>query len=166
MAESGIGYVCGPLSELPVEERRKALRFYRDLGEILENVSHHNACIPHEHYDRRSYSPEIHEEERRQFCKNAWCVVIVVALPNWRGWEKVLAIAEQQDIPVVILCWQGLLDHRGHISPVLLGHPAVRVKIFYSSADETISKSTRVIGDLWEQSPLNQTDAHFDLALV
>lgn len=160
---STTGYVCGPLSELPADEQRKARRYYREVREIFESVTRNPACIPHEHYDR-DFSSEQHEAERRQKLENAWCLVIMNVLPNWRGWEKELIIACRRDIPVIHLCWQGLLNHPGHVSPVLLKNPFVRVNFIYSSADETWGKLLRVLGDLWEQSPANSLQ--FTLAVA
>ena len=135
-------YICGPLTELPEERQRPIREFYEQLADIAEKVTGKRAFVPHEHYDpiqHASYTPrEVDAGERKQVCENTSLLLVVAIAPSWGGGIEV-EMANQNHIPVIILCEQEKLEHR-KISRLLRGNPAVMQVIFYTSENDALSK--------------------------
>lgn len=63
-------YICGPLTELPVELQEPIKFIYSRLGDLCEKVLGVRGYVPHEHYDpvhSPSFTPaEVNLAERPQ----------------------------------------------------------------------------------------------------
>ena len=135
-------YICGPLTELPEEWRVQTRKFYEQLADIVEKVTGKRAFVPHEHYDpikHANYTPqEVDARERKQVCENTSLLLVVAIAPSWGGGIEV-EMANQNHIPVIILCEQEKLEQR-KISRLLRGNPAVAQIISYTNENDALSK--------------------------
>jgi len=132
-----IPYVCGPLTELPCEvERTKD--FYTEIGDLFKDLIGERAFVPHEHFDpieHALYTPrEVDHSERYQICHNTSLLIVVAIAPSWGGGIEV-EIANQNDVPVIILH-----SKNKRVSRLLRGNPAVRGVIEYIYYSEAINK--------------------------
>lgn len=135
-------YICGPLTELPEERQIEVRKFYEHLADIAEKVKGKRAFVPHEHYDpitHARYTPqEVDAAERKQVCENTSLLLVVAIAPSWGGGIEV-EMANQNNIPVIILCEQEKLEQR-KVSRLLRGNPAVIQIISYSNENDAFSK--------------------------
>lgn len=160
-------YVCGPLIEAAEEDQRNLRILYYDIRDVFASVTGRPACIPHDHFDQPLLDRKLHEITRKKHCESAWCHVIVpVNVPDtdWNGFQDVLAIGYERQIPAILLCWQGHLD-KGQISTSLLRHPSVAVKIVFFTKDEALARLERVVTKMWLKY-LSEHNVHPELALV
>lgn len=139
---SKIPYVCGPLTELAPDEQKSVKLFYQRIADLCEKVIGVRAFVPHEHYDpikHASFTPQdVDKAERHQVCDLTSLLIVVAIAPSWGGGIEV-EMANQNDVPVIILCEQQKLDER-KISRLLRGNPAVKEILTYTSEEEALQK--------------------------
>jgi hypothetical protein len=139
MSENGrIPYVCGPLTELPAEIQESVKRFYSRIGDVCLAETKKRAFVPHEHYDpvkHPYFSPiDVDKAERNQVREKTSILIVVAIAPSWGGGIEV-EIANESDVPVLILCEMGK-----KISRLLLGNPAVGGIIWYRTQEDALIK--------------------------
>ncbi len=131
-------YVCGPLTELPVESQKLVKDFYSRIADACEEIMGIRAFVPHEHYDPVKYPhftpAEIDRAEREQVCEKTSLLIVVAIAPSWGGGIEV-EMAYRSSVPVLILCEQGR-----KISRLLRGNPAVVGIIYYNSLDDSLNR--------------------------
>ena len=129
-------YICGPLTELPLETQQLIKSFYSVLADLCEKETGQRAFVPHEYFDpikHSTFSPkEVDMEERKQICAKTSLLIVVAIAPSWGGGIEV-EMANNNDIPIVILAEQGK-----KISRLLLGNPAVVDVIYYTSQEDAL----------------------------
>ncbi|OGG44202.1 hypothetical protein A2841_04175 [Candidatus Kaiserbacteria bacterium RIFCSPHIGHO2_01_FULL_48_10] len=132
-------YICGPLTELPPKNRRKAKRFYESLAGAFWDVTGTSAFVPHQHFDPVKHSRftpvEVDAVERKRVCECTSLLVVAAIAPSWGGGIEV-EMARESNVPVVILCRQKKLGD-GRVSRLLRGNPAV-IQILSSGSDRAI----------------------------
>ena len=132
-----IAYICGPLTELPLDQHESVKSFYSKLGDVCENVLGKRAFVPHEHYDpikHPDFTPkEVDAVERRQVCENTSVLIVVALAPSWGGGIEV-EMANTNKVPVIIL-----QKRDKKISRLLRGNPAVVNIIEYVDEDQAIN---------------------------
>ena len=142
MALKKRAYICGPLTELPVENQEKAREFYTAIADVCEKVTGERAFVPHEHFDPIKHAfftpPEVDEAERKQVSKRTSVLIVAAIAPSWGGGIEV-EIANKSRIPIIILCNEQKLGHR-RISRLLRGNPAVKHIIAYRTKAQAIDK--------------------------
>ncbi|MCL4364584.1 hypothetical protein M1328_05100 [Patescibacteria group bacterium] len=135
-------YLCGPLTELLPEEQEKTKLFYGQIADVCGKVLGQRAFVPHEHYDpikNASYTPqEVDQAERHQLCDLTSLLIAVAIKPSWGGGIEV-EMANQSNIPVIIMCEKEKLEKR-KVSRLLRGNPAVIDIIAYSTIDKALKK--------------------------
>jgi len=128
-------YVCGPLTELPVDEQDLVKSFYRRVADVCESELGKRAFVPHEHYDPKenvaATPTDVDRAERKQVCKMTSILIVVAIAPSWGGGIEV-EMANRSGVPVIILCELEKLRQR-KISRLLRGNPAVVRLITYRS---------------------------------
>lgn len=91
------------------------------------------AFVPHEHYDpvkHAHFTPkEVDANERHQVCKLTSVLIVVAVAPSWGGGIEV-EMANNNEVPVILLCQKSKYDDR-KISRLLRGNPAVMRIIIY-----------------------------------
>ena len=140
-------YVCGPLTELKPEERIRVKKFYERIGDVCEEILGHRAFVPHEHFDpieHTDFPPkQVDETERCQVCTKTSVLIVVTIAPSWGGGIEV-EMANQNNVPVILLCECKKLQDR-QISRLLRGNPAIIFTIEYSTEDEAIVELKKAI---------------------
>lgn len=135
-----VPYVCGPLTELPVEMQKLVKSFYSKIADLTEKITGIRGFVPHEHYDpikHANYEPqEVDVAERHQVCNCTSCLIIVAIAPSWGGGIEV-EMANNYGVPAIILCEAEKLAQR-KISRLLRGNPAIKAIIAYNSEEEAL----------------------------
>ncbi len=135
-------YICGPLTELDLEELPAVKNFCEKLADVCEKVLGVRAFVPHEHYDPIKYAHytplQIDEVERRQVCKETNLLVVVAVAPSWGGGIEV-EMANVNKIPAVLLCAEKKLKDR-RISRLLRGNPAFVEQIVYNDETDALER--------------------------
>ena len=146
-------YVCGPLTELSVEEQAGVKTFYAKIGDACQEIMGIRAFVPHEHFDpikMAQFTPEdVDAAERKQVCEGTSVVIVVAVAPSWGGGIEV-EMAFRSDIPVIILCETEKLQQR-KISRLLRGNPAVCATLDYSSENDALIKLKVTLGELCKE---------------
>ncbi|MDO8486335.1 MAG: hypothetical protein Q7S77_01380 [Candidatus Staskawiczbacteria bacterium] len=146
MCSEKVAYICGPLTELSDELAIATKNFYKKIGDIFQEITGVRAFVPHEHYDplkHSNFTPrQVDTAERDQVCNKTSVMIVVPIAPSWGGGIEV-EMANQNNVPIVIICEK---DRR--ISRLLKGNPAVKSIIKYSNQDEAILKLKIVINRL------------------
>ncbi len=141
-----VAYVCGPLTELSTELAREVKIFYERIGGVCKKITGVRAFIPHEHFDplkHPNFTPQqVDEAERDQVCNKTSVLIVVPIAPSWGGGIEV-EMANQSNIPVIIICEKGR-----KISRLLKGNPAVKTIVEYHTQDEAILKLKEVLSTL------------------
>ena len=142
-----IPYICGPLTELSSDEQKSVKLFYQHIADVCEKNLGIRAFVPHEHYDpikHASFTPQdVDKAERYQVCKLTSLLIVVTVAPSWGGGIEV-EMANQNQVPVIILCEKEKLENR-KISRLLRGNPAVTNILTYSSEKEALKKIETVL---------------------
>ncbi len=137
-----VPYVCGPLTELPLDQQSIVKEFYRRIADVCEEVIGQRAFVPHEHYDPiqmpQFSTQQVYVAERKQVCEKSSLLIVVTIAPSWGGGIEV-EMANQSGIPVVLLCEEQKLQNR-LISRLLRGNPAVKEIISYTSESDALEK--------------------------
>lgn len=140
-------YVCGPLTELPLEEQAYVKSFFEGIADTCRDVLGTRAFVPHEHYDpikHAKYTPfDVDKAERHQVCNLTSILIVLAIAPSWGGGIEV-EMANQNNIPVIILCDKEKLENR-KISRLLRGNPAVKDIISFTEKDEGLKKLQSVL---------------------
>jgi len=135
-------YVCGPLTELSIEEQTSVKAFYVAIADLFEKTTSIRAFVPHEHYDpiknANFTSAQVDEAERKQVCENSALLVVVAIAPSWGGGIEV-EMANRSGVPVVILAERAKMEAR-KISRLLRGNPAVAEIISYDSQADALEQ--------------------------
>ena len=143
-------YVCGPLTELENEKRMSIKRFYQKIGDACEETTGSRAFVPHEHFDPIKHSHftprQVDETERDQVCNKTSILIVVAVAPSWGGGIEV-EMANQNNVPVILLCERKKLRAK-QISRLLRGNPAVKVTIEYATEVEAILELKKAICSL------------------
>lgn len=138
-------YICGPLTGLPTKQQMAIKDFYERIADLVERISGTRAFVPHEHYDpvkHGDYVPEeVDKAERQQISERTSLLLVVAVAPSWGGGIEV-EMANQNGIPVIILCKKDDLG-KGRISRLLRGNPAVVTIISYDTENEALEKLER-----------------------
>lgn len=149
-----VPYICGPIRELSVEERPQILKFYERIADAFKGMT---PFVPHQRFDPDNYvdfTPhDIDGVERDQVCNKTSLLVVVAVAPSWGGGIEV-EMANNNHVPVIILCEREKLNNR-RISRLLLGNPAVKKVIEYDIQDEAIKKLEHWIDNLIDRCELN-----------
>lgn len=145
-----IAYVCGPLTELVAEEKIRVKTFYQRIGDACEEVIGSRAFIPHEHFDPEKHGhfkpKEVDKTERYQVCYKTSVLIVVAIAPSWGGGIEV-EMANQNNVPAILLCEREKLQAR-KISRLLIGNPAIKTIIKYDTENEAILKLKEAISFL------------------
>jgi hypothetical protein len=133
-----IAYVCGPLTELPADIKKRAKRFYERIAGVCKEVTGERAFVPHEHYDPEEHAnfiPEqVDEAERYQICKCTSLLIVVTDFgSSWGGGIEV-EMANKNGISAVLMAEERRFK-QGKVSRLLRGNPAVIRIIRYSSEE-------------------------------
>ncbi len=146
-------YICGPLTELPIEDQARVKAFYAAIADVIEEVIGVRAFVPHEHFDpirHANFTPaDVDIAERNQVRKKTTFLVVVAIEPTWGGGIEV-EMAYRSDVPVLLLCPRVKLEAR-RISRLLRGNPAVVHAIAY---DDDADALGQLRGKLMELRPL------------
>mgnify|MGYP001581059469 FL=1 len=141
-----VAYVCGPLTELSTELAQEVKSFYERIGDVCQTITGVRAFVPHEHFDPLKHSDftpqQVDEAERNQVCNNTSVLIVVTIAPSWGGGIEV-EMANQSNVPVIIICEKGR-----KVSRLLKGNPAVKKIIEYSTQDEAILKLKEIMSVL------------------
>ena len=137
-----IPYICGPLTELSPEIQDETKLFYQKIADLCKEVFGYRAFVPHEQYDPLKHAfwtpQQVDIFERKQMCDLTSLLIVVAIAPSWGGGIEV-EMANQNHIPVIILCEQKKLEQR-KVSRLLRGNPAVVQIISYASENDALSK--------------------------
>jgi hypothetical protein len=143
-------YVCGPLTELPADQQEKIKAFYSRIAGVAEKITGLRGFVPHEHYDpikHANFTPaEVDAAERRQVRDLTSCLIAVPAAPSWGSGIEV-EIANQSDVPVIILC-ESCRFVQKKISRLLRGNPAVKTIITYHTEEEALELLAKELSKL------------------
>lgn len=135
-------YICGPLTELTASEQENIKLFYQHIADTCEKKLGVRAFVPHEHYDpikHVSFTPsDVDNAERHQVCNLTSLLIAVPIAPSWGSGIEV-EMANQNKVPVVILCEKKKLENR-KISRLLRGNPAVIDILTYTNEQEALEK--------------------------
>ena len=146
-----IPYVCGPLTELSSSEQQSVKKFYEHIADVCEKVIGVRAFVPHEHYDpikHAAFTPrDVDKAERNQVCNLTSLLVVAAIAPSWGGGIEV-EMANQNNIPVIILCEKEKLENR-KISRLLRGNPAIKDILIYTTEDEALKKVESKLKELF-----------------
>ena len=149
-------YVCGPLTELSPSLAMEAKKFYQRIGDACQKVTGVRAFVPHEHFDpikHTHFTPQqVDEAEREQVCNKTSVLIVVAIAPSWGGGIEV-EMANQNGVPVILLCEREKLQAR-QISRLLRGNPAVRKIIEYDTQDEALQQMEVALPNMTEQEVL------------
>lgn len=135
-------YICGPLTELSSGEQESVKLFFQQIADACEKATGVRAFVPHEHYDpikHAKYTPQdVDKAERHQVCDLTSLLIVVAIAPSWGGGIEV-EMANQNAVPVIILCEKEKLENR-KISRLLRGNPAVIDILTYTTEAEALKK--------------------------
>ena len=135
-----IPYICGPLTELPLDDQAHVKRFYERLADACKDAWDVRAFVPHEHYDpvrHADFTPaQVDAAERRQVCERTSVLVAAAIAPTWGGGIEV-EMAYRSGVPIILLCNRAKLAAR-KISRLLRGNPGVWGILTYDTEDEAI----------------------------
>jgi hypothetical protein len=137
-----IPYICGPLTELSPKEQKSVKLFYQHIADICEKTIGVRAFVPHEHYDpikHAAFTPQdVDKQERHQVCNLTSLLIVVAIAPSWGGGIEV-EMANENKVPVIILCEKDKLENR-KVSRLLRGNPAVKDIIAYIKEGDALEK--------------------------
>lgn len=106
MSDKKAPYICGPLTDLPVDLRESVRAFYVRLGDLCAEVLGIRAFVPHEHYDPIKMAnvdkTVVCAAERKIVTQETSLVIACVIAPSW-GSGKELGWAEDFEVPTVLL---------------------------------------------------------------
>lgn len=137
-----IPYICSPLTELAPDKQEAAKLFFKNIADICKDILGFRAFVPHEHFDpikHAQFTPQdVDNAERHQVCDLTSLLIVVAIAPSWGGGIEV-EMANQNNVPVIILCDKEKLKNK-KISRLLRGNPAVNEIIPYTNKSEALTK--------------------------
>jgi len=140
-------YICGPLTELDPEIRPSVKWFYQQIADACQKITGLRAFVPHEHYDPQKHAhftpSQVDEAERNQVCNKTSVLIVVAIAPSWGGGIEV-EMANEHDVPIVILCERKKLQ-QDKVSRLLRGNPAVKAIVEYNTQEEALLKLRKTI---------------------
>jgi hypothetical protein len=140
-------YICSPLTELAPDKQEAAKLFFQRVADVCQHSLGIRAFVPHEHFDpikHIQFTPQdVDKAERNQVCNLTSLLIVVAIAPSWGGGIEV-EMANQNKVPVIILCEKEKLESR-KISRLLRGNPAVIEVISYSTESEALEKLETVL---------------------
>ena len=142
-------YICGPIRELDTLTRKQVMRFYQRIADVFKEVTGLDAFVPHKRFDPENYvdtPKEIDRVERYQVCNRTSLLIVAAVAPSWGGGIEV-EMANQNNVPVVILCEREKLKNR-KLSRLLMGNHAIEKIIEYDTEDEAVHKLMEWLGFL------------------
>ena len=131
-------YVSGGLSDLPADVRPKFIRFYEDIGKVVESLGL-TAYIPHLNTDpirHKDVTPEQVDLIDRTAVTYSKLVIAVADNPAL-GVGIEVEMANHAAKPVVLVFHRDLMDQR-RISRLVRGNPAVIQEIVYNEFEEAL----------------------------
>lgn len=135
-----VPYVCGGLTDLPVEMRDEVKAFYAQIGDLFGELSGKRAFVPHEHYDpikmAHYTAKQVDAAERDQVCNKTSLLVVCTDYPSWGGGIEV-EMARTNSVPAVVLGTKGK-----KISRLLLGNEAIKQVIYYDNYGDALWQLT------------------------
>jgi hypothetical protein len=135
-------YICGPLTELPKDKQAQIKEFYSNVAATCEKVTGKRGFLPHEHGDpvlHANLTPaQIDAMDRAQVCQKTSLLLVVAVATSWGGGIEV-EMANQHNIPAILLCPQEKLQQRT-ISRLLRGNPAIRTILAYKDEGDALQK--------------------------
>jgi hypothetical protein len=142
-SKTKVAYICGALTELPIEVQIPTKRFYSRLGDVCGNVLGHRAFVPHEHYDpiaNASFTPqEVFDAESLQIEENTNFLIIVAIAPSWGGGIEAF-MAKTKKVPIILLIPAGR-----KVSRLLRGLPNIYTMIEYTNEDDACEQLIYVL---------------------
>ena len=136
MPAEKVPYICGALTNLPIEMRDPVKVFYSAIGDLFGEICGRRAFVPHEHYDPikfAHYTPkEVDQAERNQVCHKTSLLVVCADFDSWGGGIEV-EMARANNVPVIILGLEGK-----KISRLLLENEAVKEVIYYKDLNHAL----------------------------
>ncbi len=146
MSNEKIAYICGPLTEIPENQRPAVKKFYEEIADVVEKVTEKRAFVPHEHYDPIKHAhfspPEVDTAERRQVCMQTSMLIVVAIAPSWGGGIEV-EMAHGSGVPAILLYEKGK-----RLSRLLRGNPAIKKMIEYENEKDALEKLEKYISFL------------------
>jgi hypothetical protein len=140
MAMVKSAYICGPLTELPPDQKGQAKAFYEAVGALASRITGTEAFVPHKHYDPVVHAnftpPEVYGAESEQIYNHTSIIIVVALAPSWGGGGEV-QMANERGIPVVILRDAVELT-QGHLSRFLCGGPSIKEVVGYHTIEEAL----------------------------
>jgi len=135
-ANGKVPYVCGPLTELPVEGQRAVKELYCKIADVCQSSLGVRAFVPHEHYDpvaNADFTPwQVDEAERRQVCERTSVLIVIALAPSWGGGIEV-EMANRSGVAAVVYH-----PAEKKVSRLLRGNPAVLGTYAYKDEDQML----------------------------
>lgn len=141
--ETKTAYICGPLTELPLDIQPLVKALYSALGDLCQQLLGTRAFVPHEHCDPIVHAslepPEVDAIERPQVCERTSVLIVVAIDPSWGGGIEV-EMANRSGVPALLLIPAGK-----RVSRLLRGNPAiVRTAEFSNYADALVQLKSMI----------------------
>jgi hypothetical protein len=137
MENDKVPYICGPLTELPLEMQGWVRPFYSRIADVCEQEIGKRPFVPHEHYDpivHAKFLPrEVYEKEVHQIREKTSILIVAAVAPSWGGGIEA-GIAGLDNIPIILLRPIGKA-----VSRLLLGIPSIICQIVYDSQENALS---------------------------
>jgi len=132
-----VPYICGPLTELPLEMQGWVRPFYSRIADVCQETIGKRPFVPHEHFDpiiHAKFLPrEVYEKEVKQIREKTSILIVVAIAPSWGGGIEA-GIAGLDKIPIILLRPIGKA-----VSRFLLGIPSIICQIAYDSQESALS---------------------------
>ena len=137
---SNFVYISGALSDVPDSVRPQYLKFYEDIGQVVESLGL-SAYIPHQNTDpvrHKDVTPKEVDLIDRTAVTSSMLVVAVADNPSL-GVGIEVEMAYHANKVVVLLCQEQRIAQR-RISRLVRGNPSVIKEIIYVDFDEALTK--------------------------
>jgi len=136
-----VPYITGALTELAEDIQAEVKKFYVDIADVCLEVIGVRGFVPHEHFDpikHRDFTPpQVDASEREQVTKKSSFLIVVAIEPTWGGGIEV-EMANNNGVPIILLCPKDKLDQR-RISRLLRGNPAIHQIITYENFEGALT---------------------------
>lgn len=118
-----VAYICGPLTDLPLEVQIETKILYELLGSVCEYELGFRGFVPHEHTDPIKHAhftaQEVYKRDFEQVSKRTSVLIIVAVAPSWGGGMEV-AWAQSANVPIIVMIPAGKKTSR-----LLRGGPGI-----------------------------------------
>ncbi len=140
-------YICGPLTDLPVNLQAGVKQLYQNLAEVCQEELGVRGYVPHEHTDPIMHASisaaEVHDRDKQIVCNNSDYIIAVPLFPS-TGAGMEIGWAEDHMIPVILLLPAGK-----KITRLVLGSPAVVARLEF----ETLATAPEVLRKYFRSQP-------------